>query len=787
MATNNIPTVFIIFGATGDLIGKKIVPALYHLFQKDKLPKLLHIVGFSRRDIKSDDFRRSIVDMLSHHHDVHRNKETTKKFLNHFSYHKGNFKELKSYKNLAKILGRIDGEWKTCSNKLFYLATPPQYNETIFKYLKSSGLTIPCSPEEGWTRIIVEKPFGKDLKTAEALDVLLGKLFKEEQIYRIDHYLAKDLLQNILSFRFSNNLFEESWNNKFIEKIEIRLLEKIGVEHRGAFYDGLGALRDVGQNHLLQMLALVTMDFPGSFDIEKVRNKRFEILQTLEIPTSQTILLDSFRAQYEGYRAIKGVKSNSRSETYFKIKTHLDSSRWRGVPIFLESGKRMKKQTKEIVVTFKHKSPCLCPPGKHFKNQVVFQLEPQEKIEISFLSKKPGLDMEIQERNFYFLYRKRSAKSQYVEEYEKLLLDCIEGNQLLFVSTKEIKAMWSFIDPIIRGWLRERIPLYEYKPYSDTLSKDTKKFFEQNPRQNDLKKKLGIIGLGKIGSNLARQLIEKGWNVVGYNRSSNDTENLEKEGLIGVDNVKDLVKKLSSRRIILLALPAGQIIDTILFSKDGLISYLKPDDVIIDAGNSYYKDSIRRAKRLISNGIHYVDVGISGGPTGARTGACVMVGGERESFEYLLPLFIDISVIGGVEFFEGVGAGHFVKMIHNGIEYGMMQAIAEGFTILRNSRYDLDLKRVSSIYNHGSVVKSRLVGWLKDAFELYGDRLEGISGTVRHTGEGAWTVKTAQEMKIKTKIIEAALRFRIDSEKNPSYTGKVLSALRNQFGGHSIQ
>ena len=280
------------------------------------------------------------------------------------------------------------------------------------------------------------------------------------------------MLQNILSFRFANNLLEQNWNNKYIEKIEIRLLEKIGVEHRGSFYDGLGALRDVGQNHLLQMLALVTMDDPGSFEVNKVRSKRAEILEKLELPTLAYIIQETVRAQYKEYKNIKGVSSISKTETYFKIKTLLNSSRWQGVPIFLESGKRMKKQIKEIAITFKHKTPCLCPPGHHFKNQVVFQIEPQEKIEISFLSKKPGLDMEIQEKDFHFTYRKRSKKSQYVEEYEKLLLDCVEGNQLLFVSTREIKAMWRYIDPIIDVWQKNKVPLHLYKPdYMDPKRK----------------------------------------------------------------------------------------------------------------------------------------------------------------------------------------------------------------------------------------------------------------------------------------------------------------------------
>lgn len=784
---NNIPTVFVILGATGDLIGKKIVPALFHLFEKNKLPRMLRIVGFSRRNLIDADFKKNVIEMLAKHHDVYGNKKNIEQFLRHFSYQQGNFNDGKSYTALARVLGRIDGEWKVCANKLFYLATPPHYNETIFKFLKSSGLTIPCSPEEGWTRVIVEKPFGKDLQTAETLDLLLGKLFKEEQIYRIDHYLAKDMLQNILSFRFSNNLLEESWNNKFIDKIEIRLLEKIGVEKRGAFYDGLGALRDVGQNHLLQMLALILMDFPGSFAVEKVRTKRYEILKTLEIPLADQIYKDTFRAQYADYKKIAGVNPSSNSETYFKLKTYLNSSRWRGVPVILESGKKMKNQVKEIVVTFKHKIPCLCPPEKHFKNQVMFQLEPQEKIEISFLSKKPGLEMEIQEKDFHFTYRKRSKKSQYVEEYEKLLLDCIEGNQLLFVSTKEINAMWRYIDPIIRIWNKADFPLHIYKSDTDKILSESRDFLEKTTRKINFKREIGIVGLGKMGGNLAKQLMAKNLTVYGYNRSENDTKNLEVIGLQGIYDLKNFKNKLTTPRVIFLTLPAGKVIDEVLFSKKGLINYLEKGDIVVDFGNSYYKDTIDRSRKLTAGGIKFLDAGISGGPSGARYGACLMVGGDRQTFDFLLPLFLELAVPEGVEFFPDAGAGHFIKMIHNGIEYGMMQSIAEGFAILKKSKFNPDLKRVADIYNHGSVIESRLISWLKEGLELYGTELDKISGSVKHTGEGEWTVKTAKELNLKAKVIEEAYKFRVDSEKNPSYTGKILSVLRNQFGGHAIK
>jgi len=247
-----------------------------------------------------------------------------------------------------------------------------------------------------------------------------------------------------------------------------------------------------------------------------------------------------------------------------------------------------------------------------------------------------------------------------------------------------------------------------------------------------------------------------------------------------------MVSKLKPPRVIWVMVKAGEAIDEVLFGEEGLINHLEKEDIVIDGGNSYFEDSVRRTHKLAKKGIMFVDVGVSGGPEGVRTGACLMVGGTKEVYEKLLPLYLNIAVTQGVQFFEGVGAGHFVKMIHNGIEYGIMQAIAEGFTVLKNSGYSLNLKDIAEVYNHGSVIESKLIRWLKKAFEVHGVDLEDVSGTVAHTGEGEWTVKTAHELGLKTKIIEEAVNFRIESEKNPSYTGKILSALREQFGGHSV-
>jgi len=233
--------------------------------------------------------------------------------------------------------------------------------------------------------------------------------------------------------------------------------------------------------------------------------------------------------------------------------------------------------------------------------------------------------------------------------------------------------------------------------------------------------------------------------------------------------------------------PAGAPVDEIIFGDEGLTKYLDAGDIIVDGGNSFYKDSIRRSEELAKSGIGFTDCGVSGGPSGARHGACLMTGGDRARYEFLRPLFLDIAAVGAEQFFAGPGAGHFVKMVHNGIEYGMMQAIAEGFAIMKRADYELDLTKVADVYNHSSVIESRLVGWLQHAYETFGEDLDGLSGSVSHTGEAESTVETAHELGVKGRIIEESLAFRVESEDRPSYTGRVLTALRGQFGGHAIR
>lgn len=297
-------------------------------------------------------------------------------------------------------------------------------------------------------------------------------------------------------------------------------------------------------------------------------------------------------------------------------------------------------------------------------------------------------------------------------------------------------------------------------------------------------KQIGIIGLGKMGSNLSRRLMGKGWKVVGYNRSPEDTKALEKEGLTGAYSLDELVSKLTTPKTIITLLPPGAPTDEVL---EKLIPLLSKDDVIAECANSFYKDTRRRAQSSRKAGVRFIDVGVSGGPGGALNGACLMVGGSKELFEMLLPLFTDIAQKGAVSHFNGDGAGHFVKMVHNGIEYGMMQSIAEGFALINKYDPNIDLLEVSKIYNNGSVVESRLTKWLQQAFEKYGRELEPLSGAVGFNGEGEWTAITGEEIGANVTSIRYAAEYRKETQKNPTFAGKILTAMRNMFGGHSIE
>lgn len=461
-STEDAPTSFVVFGATGDLSQRKLLPALFNLYMAGLLPQQFKVMGVSRDDLSRDAFiefaRKTIRKKVEH------GSSPLDSFLGHLDYQYGLFEDGATYLSLSQKLIEIEKkEFGGCSNKLFYLAVPPPVYSTVFTQLAHSGLTIPCGGADGWTRVLVEKPFGHNLETAQELDTLLGLLFKEEQIFRIDHYLAKETLQNILAFRFSNALFEPLWNNTYIDKVEIKTYETAGIGERGLFYEDIGALRDVGQNHLLQMLALVAMDEPALLEAQAIRAERAKVLEALEPLTTETVKSKTIRGQYEGYRGEAHVASSSEVETYFKVEASIATPRWQGVPFILESGKKLHEDKVEITIFFKETASSIAhmDADEHHQNILTFRIQPEEGISLVFWAKKPGFGMDLEGKKLSFSYQDSDA-AILPDAYEHVLYDCIRGDQTRFTSTAEVRAAWKFITPILAAW--PATALHSYTP-----------------------------------------------------------------------------------------------------------------------------------------------------------------------------------------------------------------------------------------------------------------------------------------------------------------------------------
>jgi glucose-6-phosphate 1-dehydrogenase len=784
MTAVHVPTVFVIFGATGDLMEKKIVPALFRLHTHGKLPKLFQVLAVSRREMTAESFGEQILTILKKTPESVTKEPEMEAFMSLFHYVSGDFGSDELYDNLAERLGSVDDQWKTCSNKIYYLAVPPVHYESIVTHLGKKNLNTPCSDTDGYTRIVLEKPFGSDDKTSQELTKLLSTHFTEDQIYRLDHYLGKAMLQNIMAFRFSNTFFDGAWSNKYIEKVEIKLLETNDVDHRGAFYDALGAFRDVGQNHLLEFVAMIAMEKPETFTAESVRSARAQVLSSLLVIDDGSLVNSTYRAQYDGYLQHDGVAEGSTTETYFKVEFHLDHPKWRGVPFILESGKGLATQKKEVVINFKKAVSPMFPKGEEIdsRNKMLFKLEPEESIQLDLWAKREGYEMVVDDKRFYLNERDAKTRVQYTEEYEKLLLYVFLGDQTFFVSTEEINQMWRVTDPIVAGFKNHEVPLNHYPLHTDTVRALSKEWIDKPATARQVTE-IGIVGLGKMGANLSKNLLKQGYKVVGMNRSPEATNELVSCGLTPSYTLEELVQKLAHPRVIWLMLPQGEPTHETV---EKLSTLLEADDIVIDAGNSPFAHAADHSHLLREKGIEFVDVGVSGGPDGALNGVCILVGGNKVLFEHLLHLYTDLSVPGGVANFEGVGAGHFAKMVHNGIEYGMMQAIAEGMTILKESPFAIDLPTATVAFSHGSVIESKLLEWLTAAFAKHGADLAPVKGSVDSLGEGAWTVEYAESKGIIDWAIKAAVDYRTETLKNPSFTGKILSAIRGEFGGHPV-
>lgn len=454
--SKKIPTAIVLFGGTGDLATNMLFPALYDLFAQDVLPENLHIYVYAHSDFDSASFRDITREsLLRGNLNVIRGTKILDYFLDHIHYVRGSFTEIDDYKALKKIINENDAG--VCSSKLFYLSAAPRFFENIFTGLQEAELHNHCDPNLGWTRVVVEKPFGHDLASAKDLEKLLHSTFEHDQVFHVDHYLCKDMVRNMISFRFSNTLFEPLWNNKYIEKISIRMHEKNDVSTRGSFYDHVGAFRDVGQNHMLEMLAFMTMEQPRNLEPINFQKARGDVLQLLELDTSKVT-----RAQYQGYIGTNGVAEDSETETYFNITTHINNERWKGVDIELSAGKGLAETRTDMEIIFKE-SPCLCEPGDHHsahQNKLNFSMKPLEAINLELWTKVPGVESHIRKQILNLPYQTPDDQVAIKGAYSKVLFDAIAGDQKLFTGKDEIYAGWTFTEQVFKAFKNTELTNY---------------------------------------------------------------------------------------------------------------------------------------------------------------------------------------------------------------------------------------------------------------------------------------------------------------------------------------
>lgn len=450
MQTDN--NCIVIFGASGDLTHRKLIPALYNLYKIGRLSENFSVLGVARSELNDETFREKMREALIHNEET--TPETLDAFCSHLYYQSVNTSDAQDYGKLVPRLDNLHDKYKTCGNTLYYMSTPPSLYGVIPECLAAHGLN---TEEYGWKRIIVEKPFGYDEKTAQALDVQIHRFFEEHQIYRIDHYLGKETVQNLLVLRFSNGWFEPLWNRNFIDYVEITGAESIGVEERGGYYDGSGAMRDMFQNHLLQVLAMVAMEPPAIINANSMRDEVAKVMHSLRPLTAEDMEHNLVLGQYtaaeingkmeNGYLEEKGVPADSRTETYIALRCEIENWRWAGVPFYVRTGKRLPARVTEIVIHFKT-TPHPVFSQNAPENKLIIRIQPDEAISMRFGLKKPGAGFEAKEVSMDFRYADL-AGAQVLTAYERLLLDAMKGDATLFARTDAVHAAWKFVQPIL--------------------------------------------------------------------------------------------------------------------------------------------------------------------------------------------------------------------------------------------------------------------------------------------------------------------------------------------------
>jgi glucose-6-phosphate 1-dehydrogenase len=461
------PCSLIIFGVTGDLARKKLMPAVYDLANRGLLPPGFSLVGFARRDWATQDFGKQVHDAVRRYARTPFREATWQQLVQGFRFVPGDFQDDDAFDNLQKTIRELDDARGTGGNHAFYLSIPPKFFDIVVKQLARSGLAEPDTDEQ-WRRVVIEKPFGHDLASARKLNDVVEAIFPPDSVFRIDHYLGKETVQNIMALRFANQLFEPIWNSNYVDHVQITMAEDIGIEGRAGYYDGIGAARDVIQNHLLQLLALVAMEEPVSFDAAALRSEKEKILSAVRLPPD--LDLHTARGQYTGgwaggvkvagYLDEDGISRGSRTETFAAIRLDIETRRWAGVPFYLRTGKRLGRRVTEVAVVFK-RAPHLpfeaTATEELGENALVVRVQPDEGVTIRFGSKVPGTAMEVRDVTMDFGYGHSFTEAS-PEAYERLILDVLLGDPPLFPRQEEVELSWQILDPIVDHWARTGKP-----------------------------------------------------------------------------------------------------------------------------------------------------------------------------------------------------------------------------------------------------------------------------------------------------------------------------------------
>ncbi|HET8925614.1 MAG TPA: glucose-6-phosphate dehydrogenase [Candidatus Acidoferrum sp.] len=486
------PCTVVLFGASGDLAKRKVVPAMYDLAIHDSLGPRYAIVGFARTSMTDESFRTMAGEAAKTISEVGPiDPKKWDEFASNLFYNSGDYGNQESYAQLAKRLAELESSKNLGGNRLFYLSTPPEVYPDIVEHLGRAGLARPASPNS-WVRIIIEKPFGRDLASAKALNQIVLNVFEEKQVYRIDHYLGKDTVQNLLVLRFSNGIFEPLWNRNYVDHVQITASETLGVERRGGFYETTGALRDMIQSHVLQLTSLVAVEPPASFDATAVRNEKIKVLQSIRPFDLEMVAQSAVRSQYApgklgdqslpGYRQEPGVNPASKTETFVACKLSIDNWRWAGIPFYLRTGKRLAKRSTEIMIQFR------CAPHIVFRsrdlepNRLVLNIQPDEGISVSFGAKRPGTEMSIGNVNMNFSYREGFGEATR-SAYATLLNDCVRGDATLFDRGDSVEAAWALVDPILDVWTAARSASVSQYPAGSWGPKESDLLLERDGRR----------------------------------------------------------------------------------------------------------------------------------------------------------------------------------------------------------------------------------------------------------------------------------------------------------------